>query len=147
MIQSSYLHCVLDHKEFSKRVIRLANKIKKFSIKNRYDAILFTGVSGMAMGFPLSLKLKKPIVIVRKEGCAWNHSEYQIEGLKEFKRYIIVDDRISTGKTINNIIRNIKDHCPNAKLTGIFLYNQYYSGFIINNKFKGIPVISLKPKY
>lgn len=70
-----------------------------------FDAIAVTGVSGMLVGVPLMHKLGKPLVIVRKEEEPRTHSHIRVEGYSvDFKRYVIVDDCVSSGKTVGRII-------------------------------------------
>jgi hypoxanthine phosphoribosyltransferase len=99
----------------------LARKIRAQKLK--FDAIAFTGLSGALIAPLVADKLKKPIIAVRKEKTT--HSDCFVEGCFSGKKYIIVDDQISTGATIKSIKDKIKKDplFRQYKLEAIFLYN------------------------
>ena len=71
----------------------------------------------------------KPLILIRKpESC---HTKSSIEGFIAAKTYIIIDDFICTGNTINTIINAVKAFRrpgeAHPKLIGIFLYNEYFN--------------------
>lgn len=72
---------------------------------------VYRGVSGACMAWPLSYRLKIPVVAVRKPGEASHgydpDDEGVISGDGDLCRYIIVDDFISSGATIRAIINRI----------------------------------------
>jgi len=113
---------VFEVKEFTKVVDRAARALKAFSKKNPFDAIAFTGNSGAAMAYPLSYKLKVPLICIRKRPSD-SHSSLKLEGCVSAKRYVIVDDFIESGSTMKKIQRVIKQELEDAKLVGIFLYD------------------------
>lgn len=73
--------------------------------------LVYRGVSGACMAWPLSYRLKIPVVAVRKPGEACHgydpDDEGVISGYGDLFRYIIVDDFISSGATIRAIIHRI----------------------------------------
>ena len=78
----------------------------------KFDFIAVRGVSGIAIGLPVALRLNKDIAICRKQDEK-SHASTNIEGLptannKHF-RYLIIDDFIATGHTIRTIIKDIKN--------------------------------------
>jgi adenine/guanine phosphoribosyltransferase-like PRPP-binding protein len=117
---SGYLNKIFSTIQFTKTINKLAIRIQSFRKKHRIEAIAFTGVSGSAVAYPLSYKLKIPLICVRK-GTSHYGSPY--EGREDVKRYIIVDDLIETGNTIRKIKKTVKIHSPKAKCIGVFLYN------------------------
>jgi adenine/guanine phosphoribosyltransferase-like PRPP-binding protein len=119
-IISGYLSKVFSTKEFIKIIDKLALKIKDFDKKNHFDAIAFTGTSGSAVAYPLSYKLKIPLICIRKGRNSHYGEKY--EGVCNIKKYIIVDDLVNTGNTIKKIQREIKYQSPEAKLIAVFLY-------------------------
>jgi orotate phosphoribosyltransferase len=118
-VKSGYLHSVLDPKLLPKTA-RVATKFLKTK-KDSFDAIAIRGVSGVMLGAILSVRLNKPLLVVRK--AEQSHSNYDVEGEKDFGRYIIVDDTICSGHTVNTIVDNIKDFNEKGRLEGILLYN------------------------
>lgn len=115
------------NKEKRERVIRRCRKeILNFP---EFDAIAFRGLSGALVTIPLAHILKKDIIVVRKpKDDEPHHSWRMVEGLEPSgKRIIIVDDFVSTGRTIKAILEEIKKiSSPGnpCKFVGILLYNQ-----------------------
>lgn len=101
---SHYLGIIFDNGKYINVIDDLIMAITESKIK--YDAIAFRGVSGAAVGFPLSYLLKKPIICLRKAGSS--HCPYPYEGVVGVKSYIIVDDFVDTGKSIKDIVEMIE---------------------------------------
>jgi adenine/guanine phosphoribosyltransferase-like PRPP-binding protein len=119
-IQTAYLHSLYE-KEFFNKLPKVVQRLKKIRKTHPFDAIAFTGTSGMGYGFPLSFLLKIPVIHVRKKNKS--HCNYAIEGTLSSKRYLIVDDFIETGATVKRIKKVIKDYSPKSIPVGIFLYD------------------------
>lgn len=73
-----------------------------------YDTIAFCGMSGALIAPPVAVKLGKDLLMVRKDSDD-RHSCYHVLGNTETKNYIIVDDLISSGKTLRHIINKIEN--------------------------------------
>lgn len=86
--------------------------------RKNFDSIVFQGVSGVLIAAPLAVRLKKNLIVVRKhQDC---HSQHAIEG-KNPKNYIIVDDFISSGRTVKVILSKMK-RFDGAVCKGVFLF-------------------------
>lgn len=142
MIKSSYLKFVYDQNLYSKVIDEMMNLILDLGID--FDAIAFTGQSGSALAYPLSLKLNKPLINIRKKETKSHYSDV-IEGFIGFSNYIIVDDVINDGETINYIVSNLNLLEQNPKCKGIFLFKDYYHTYF--NSEYNIPVYSLMYRY
>lgn len=98
--------------------------------KTKFDAIVVRGVSGMVIGSPVAYKLKVPLVIVRK--ADGNHSGQSVEGYSKFTGYVIIDDLVASGDTIQTIRDEISKefHYPRSqpKMTGLILYQNSSNG-------------------
>lgn len=115
-----------DHSDYMRYTIRtnmLGKAVAasaKFLKGKDFDAIAFMGNSGALLAAPLALTLDKPMILVRKpfkkEEC---HSDYICEGFRVAKSYIIVDDFVQTGTTVNYIKDKIAEWIPDAKLVGV----------------------------
>lgn len=85
--------------------------------------IAVRGVSGFVVAGAVSAELGLPLVIVRKgtDGC---HSDYLVEGPRELTDYIIIDDFLSSGDTIQAIYRDVASTYRPARvsLRGVFMY-------------------------
>lgn len=121
-INTDYLQSVFYPKTFNYKINILYKKLKKFVKINKIDAIAFTGMSGAAFAFPLSLKLKIPLLCIRKK-IDKSHSHLKVEGFIYSKNFIIIDDFIDTGNTINYIVKSINEINHEAECKGIFLYD------------------------
>jgi len=103
----------------------MAKAIRKSGIE--FDAIAFRGNSGALLASPLATLLKKHLILVRKN-TADSHSYTTVEGCsKRNCRYIIVDDLIASGKTVQEIFCNISNELESPVLVGIFMvYGKTY---------------------
>ena len=118
-IQGSSHTChVLNHKTRNKIIIKAVCDLRKIS--NSFDSIACCGVSGMLVVPQIAELLDKHIVVVRKEGeqC---YSEFRTEGVAPF-RYIILDDLICSGGTVNHIRNTIQEEYARAKCIGLYCY-------------------------
>jgi adenine/guanine phosphoribosyltransferase-like PRPP-binding protein len=138
-IRTSYLSDVYS-KAFLKLVPEVVKHVKRFRKKHPFDAIAFRGSSGAALAFPLSFFLKIPLIHVRKDDK--NHYGRSIEGTISSKRYLIVDDTIYTGFTIDTILETIENEYQAAGVraprpVGICLFAEGVGG---KGTYNGLPV-------
>ena len=89
----------------------------------RFDTLVFRGVSGMLVGAIVAAEMNKEVIIVRKHTDEFTHSTRSTEGHVAAKRYVILDDFISTGLTVRTIIEAVHGFAPNAKLVGGVFYS------------------------
>lgn len=124
---TDYLHQVftpIDYQELIKDSLECAGKLYQ---KKKFQAIAFSGMSGAALAFPLGYLMDLPLLCVRKNS---SHSFYTVEGMLEISSYIIVDDFIDSGFTLDYILKSIrqeqaKKNLPLAECKGIILYKNY----------------------
>lgn len=76
-----------------------------------YDSIVFCGMSGAVFAPALTVLLGKQMIMVRKakDYRPFTHSEFQVEGYRNVKRYIIVDDLVSTGDSVRRMAEKISE--------------------------------------
>lgn len=101
--------------------IRQAMKILR-PMADQFEGIAFRGASGMFPGPILALRLRKSIILVRKG--EETHSTYPVEGDRAVKSYIIVDDQIATGSTIEAIMHGVRSFAAignKPRLLGVLL--------------------------
>jgi orotate phosphoribosyltransferase len=119
---------VFNPKRLKKVVARAAKKIKKLQKTLKFDAIAFRGQSGAGIAYPVSMVTGIPLIHVRKETCKGTHGQ-PVEGPNyRVKRYVILDDFIGQGTTVNTIIKKIDRQCRQDDLdpmtcVGILLYD------------------------
>jgi orotate phosphoribosyltransferase len=111
--------------------MKRANKLfKKLREDYDFEAIAFSGSSGCAAAFYLAALHEIPLIYVRKdnEECHGNSLECNIGYEGTIKKYLIVDDFISTGTTVRRISEKItrtaqgRNAYP-AKCIGILCYD------------------------
>jgi len=93
--------------------------------KDKFDAIVCTGISGLLVGPTLAYMLSKRLAIVRKDCDRNNHATERVEsGLNKKDRWIFVDDLIASGETIRHVERTMNKLIGfEGKMAGHYLYN------------------------
>lgn len=81
------------------------------------------GWSGLSIGFPVSYVTGIPICVVRKPKEE-SHSSYKTEGYGEMLKYFILDDLISSGDTLEQMAKTIKECAGSSDVNcvGIGMY-------------------------
>jgi orotate phosphoribosyltransferase-like protein len=95
--------------------LRLAEMALK---THTFDTLAFRGMSGAFLAPTLAVRLNKQMILVRKPEDS-THCRQDVEGYTEAKRYIIVDDFISSGETKQAIIQSVREFAPNANFVGM----------------------------
>jgi len=95
------------------------------------DKIVTIEAMGIPLAATLSLRTKKPFLIIRKreyglpnehvvkQQTGYSKSKLYINGLKKGDKIVIVDDVLSTGGTLKAIIKNLKS--IGVLIQGIFI--------------------------
>lgn len=68
-----------------------------------FDCIVVTGVSGLSVGAPVAMKLKKPLLVLRKEEEDTHDAPGNLLGaidLEANPRVLFLDDLIASGDTL-----------------------------------------------
>lgn len=138
-ISTSYLRSVYSVEQYTHMLPAAIKKIKDWQVKYPFDAIAFTGTSGAALAYPLSFALQLPLICIRKKNDG-NHFNSDIEGCINARKYLIVDDFISSGSTVRNIIKTVSDKLK-SKPVGIFLYTE--SAQTRRTQIDGVPIFKL----
>ena len=87
-----------------------------------FDSIACSGISGLLFAPPVARKLKKSLIIVRKR--KGEHSHTMVEGDRNAKRYIVLDDLICSGTTLERIASEIAKEIPGARCAGFLGYSR-----------------------
>ncbi len=82
-----------------------------------FDTVAFRGMSGAFLGPIIAADMHKKMILVRKPEDS-THSPLKTEGNSSAKRYVIVDDFISSGRTRTAIVDAVYDFAPRAKYLG-----------------------------
>lgn len=98
---ASYLRYVFDPSKQNTTIRKIRSVIN--SKKLEFDGFIVTGISGIVIGGIVARSMKKDLVVVRKDDDRTTHSSFRIENFKFGKRYIFLDDLISSGNTFKNV--------------------------------------------
>jgi len=89
-----------------------------------FDSVAFRGMSGALIAPSIALVMDKTMLMVRKTHSKEDsHSSHSVEGDTAARRYIIVDDFISTGETAQAIVNEVKRFAPYAECLGVLEIN------------------------
>ncbi len=127
---TEYLDAVFVRENFSdtmRRTIHLARMMRR---AYKFDTIVFTGMSGAAVAFPLALALNTSLVCIRKNNDN-SHYPFNFEGNADVKDYIIVDDFICGGSTVRNLLSKMAKAKPLATCKAILLYKSRRHKFFL----------------
>ena len=105
--------------EFSKVIGKMASS----EIIKKADAIIAIDARGFIFGSTISMHLRKPMVVARKPGklpgdlleksyeleYGTNSLSIQKDAIKEFKSFVIVDDLLATGGTVDCVSKMLKE--------------------------------------
>ena len=128
-ISTSYLQHVFYHDTFQRTVDKTVTMAERLKKETLFDTIVFSGISGSALAFILSHWMNMPLLCVRKLGensHYHNQTKRVLEGnVENMRRYLIVDDFISSGDTCRRIVESIRDTNPRAKCVAMLMYAAY----------------------
>lgn len=104
--------------KLAKNALKFMRSKKFKKMYPEYDTLAFSGYSGALIGPILALAMGKDMVLVRKPSDV-RTSSYNVEGYRDIKKYIIVDDFVCSGDTAKRIIKGVKLFAPDAKCLGV----------------------------
>ena len=128
-----YLRSALHGASLTEIVSDLIGKIE--AEKLDFDAIAVRGTSGLLVGTMIAAMMNKSLVVVKKPNDG-THSGYEVEGASvafeehgKALRYIIVDDLVSSGSTVQAIVNGVMQHNDGRALcVAMFTYAQQNNG-------------------
>ena len=91
-----------------------------------FDTLAFIGFSGAIPASIIAYKMSKELLMVRKNGGEKCNSGMWIEGHVTAKRIVVVDDLISSGKTMSQMMYAIqhvkKQYAGDVEVVGLLLH-------------------------
>lgn len=117
---SDYL--LLNKQVLSERINRLVKIIEESEI--RFHAIAYRGHSGALVAPTVAHLISKELILVRST-TQGTHTDHLVEGYtNQIVRYVIIDDLLQSGRTINIILRRVKEFSKqnDFRCVGVFLY-------------------------
>ena len=152
-IRTLYLTPVFDPDMFHRTVSQTVAEAKRLQASHNFDTIAFCGMSGAAMAFLLAHQLKLPLLCVRKKNESSHYRSQMgstlMEGNLDCQRYLLLDDFISSGDTVNYIIESINKEIPQAKCVAMLMYAAYSDSTYQHSSWpanESINVVSSRPK-
>ncbi len=123
-------------KEMRTRTVEKA--IKELTpFTQNFDAIAVRGMSGALLVCKIADALNKEIILIRKPDSS--HSPFLYEGPNvDNIRYIILDDLICSGYTVQEVRKRIDYQNNTYKIVGLYLYSQ---GAWPGAEWDGIPML------
>jgi hypoxanthine phosphoribosyltransferase len=124
MIRTSYSDAWFNENNRRNVINTFANVIRDNVFQ--FDGIVARGVSGMLFGPILANQFNLKFIVARKKhelSAGNSHASFQLEGNYDIKKYVIVDDCISSGNTVLGIIADMHYGIPTAEYAGTFLWN------------------------
>lgn len=115
---------------WTKKMQRASVKIQHLCEEMKIDALACCGSSGMMAAAVLTVALDIPIIYVRKQGESSHGSSVESNSIgKPILRYLIVDDFICTGATLDRIVEGIekfadRNSMQRPECVGAYLYNE-----------------------
>lgn len=118
---SSYLDLVYNTKTTAITLSRGVECLRLLRRHLPFEAIAFRGSSGAALAYPAGIALAPDVglIHIRKDP---GHTGTYYEGVYGVKRYVIVDDFVSEGETVAEIVHNTKANNPDAVCVAVVLY-------------------------
>ena len=162
------MQIITEHKDFPKKGILfkdllpilqqpdvfgdLIERMSSTEIFNGTDAIIAIDARGFIFGTAISVKLSKPMIVARKPGklpgdllskvysleYGTNSLSIQKEALEKYNSFVIVDDLLATGGTINCVSEILSE--SGKKINGLSVVAEL--GFLNAKKQLPFPVKS-----
>lgn len=108
-------------------VVRKTTKVLREHI-DEFDSIAVTGTSGLLVGVPAAMRLKKPIVIVRKEEDGSHDYRTVINAQNMGRRVLFLDDLVATGDTRQRVVDAVAHKVPRYQSARVVAQYEYHSG-------------------
>ena len=125
-ISTVYLRTIFYPENFPRTIEKSLAAAKALKEEFGYDTIAFCGMSGAAIAFILAYELELPLLCVRKKGESSHFSSLNVnkvlEGNVDTKKYLIVDDFISSGATVRYIMESIHQENSSADCVALLMY-------------------------
>ena len=102
-----YFDAASDYQQFNKTIAYLVKKIREHCPDA--EAVAARGTSGSLVLMSVASKLKIPAIFIRKTGEQAHTSQHSRTNLGRPKNFVIVDDFVSSGKTVDAIIKGLRE--------------------------------------
>lgn len=110
-VHSHYSGSMFDRATLTQRRDDLVLHLGTIMRKTDADCLFVTGKSGIAMAFALLTEYSVPIITVRKPNEQAHGVTFEGPTNYEPKRYLILDDFVSSGETVERIMSQVHAYC------------------------------------
>jgi adenine/guanine phosphoribosyltransferase-like PRPP-binding protein len=148
-IHSDYLGSVFQKDKLDSFLKKAVKLVKQYD----FQAFAFRGMSGALVAPVLAHMTDKTLIMVRKpkiyeqtetdESTSY-HSYLRVEGDRAVERYVIIDDMVCTGRTVNSIVQAISEFQPAARCLGFLFYSDVMCGGCVKIRTHTLPT-ALQP--
>ena len=115
----SHTGLLLNHKVRNQIIMECVVRLRSIEA---LDSIVVCGTSGLLVGPQVSEILNLNLVIVRKKHeTKSSYSDFDTEGVHP-ARYIIFDDIVCSGRTVNHILRTLNSEYNRIYCLGAYFY-------------------------
>ncbi|MFC1659000.1 orotate phosphoribosyltransferase [Pseudomonadota bacterium] len=119
------------------------NKIKDSGVK--FDRVTSVAYGALGTGFAVASKLKKPVIVVRKEGAKQHGMGGRVVGpKKDGDTAVIIEDLITKGGSVNDVVDSLREE--GLMVNDAFILLDREQGGMENlakNKVKGYPILTI----
>lgn len=124
----SYFDSASDFQKFGDTINYLVKRIRDSKLKPQ--AVAARGTSGALVLMSVASKLKIPAIFIRKQTDNAHTDQHSRTSLSGAKNYIIIDDFVSTGKTVDAIMEGVEECAglESSDCLGVFEYEKHYNG-------------------
>ncbi len=110
-----------------KNMAKMLRTFGKLKDELNIDAVAYSGSSGSVLAFAIALKYEVAVIYVRKDNEDSHGNKVECNR-NDVKRYLIVDDFIDAGSTVERILQKIRNRARTnqertPKCMGILLYD------------------------
>jgi adenine/guanine phosphoribosyltransferase-like PRPP-binding protein len=102
-----------------------------------FEQIVCTGISGQSIAWPVGYVTDIPVAVVRRKGEKQHHG-YDVENFNRSRKFIILDDFVSSGDTIKHVLKTLSEDDRDTQLcVGVYCYSVWDSaGYVTFNRRK-----------
>lgn len=101
------------------------------AIKDNFDSVAFRGFSGGLIAPIVCYHLQNNMVAVRKGEKSHSTEKVETVSGNSIGRFIVIDDQISSGHTMDTILSSIERAGLTGKCVGVYLYRTLMYGDFI----------------
>lgn len=113
----------IDKRQFKPTVKATATALRRLQKILGFKQIVCTGISGQSIAWPVGYVTEIPVAVVRRRGERQHHG-YAAENFTRNRKYIILDDFVSSGDTVKHVLKTLcEDDHDTPLCVGVYCYS------------------------